>query len=131
MLYERIRWLRVFHTHTQGSVSQQPHLLAVVKWCGGRAPWYYNDIYFRTNQINMWERVLYLLHLDIINWIELQIATVNVIYSINNEIKRDKSHWFKRLIEIHKMRCTDTLGQGQGPFISPYTKNLDLSCHAA
>lgn len=57
----------------------------------------YNDIYI-IEQINMWERVIYLLHLDIINWIELHIATVNVIYSINNEIKHDKSHWFKRLI---------------------------------
>lgn len=79
----------------------------------------YNDIYFfRTNQMGSLSSTSWYY-----KWKRAADSYSECDWLINNEIKHDKSHWFKRLIKIHKMRCTDTLGQG--PFISPYTKNLD------
>lgn len=80
--------------------------------------------FFKVSQIKVFTKVLYLLHLNIKNWIELQLAIVDLVYSIPHIREYDKSYWYKKIIEVHKLTIKDTFSIGA--FIAPYKKDNRL-----
>ena len=55
----------------------------------------------------MLTKILYLLNLNIKNWLELPQTILKILYRLPEKREYPISHWQKRLSDIYKIRCKE------------------------
>ena len=63
--------------------------------------------YWKFPQFTMLTKILYLLNLNIKNWLELQKTILKIIYQFPGKREYSISHWQKRLSEIYTIRFSN------------------------